>query len=481
MVNQIIDGQQILLKRKGTKRRNYMIKSGVSKYLLSKIKTTSIFNRETVSFQGNKKLPFYRWFPYKEGFSFQMVSKILNTSRLEFGEVFDPFAGSGTTLFAAREVGFNSFGIEIMPVGMAVYKARLAVESLSKDIIREEIKKIRTVDFSKAPVDEDCIYKHLKITERAFPEANERCLNAFRTYVAKDIKDSKLKVIFNFVGMCILEKISYTSKDGQFLRWDAIVGKGSGKYHKPKVYSFDEALNEFLELVLNDLNTLSTKDVNKDVEMELKHGNVFEVLPEIKSNRFNLIISSPPYCNRYDYTRTYALELAYLGIDETAIRALRHKMLSSTVESKGKEESLKGFYKERYGGEELSKIESTFTDNVILSDILKKLELLLNNKELNNPGIYKMVLNYFYEHAFIIYEMHRILKRGGHVYYVNDNVRYAGIDIPVDLILSEFAMKLGFDVEDIFVIPQKKGNSSQQMAKHGKTELRKCVYNWVKR
>jgi hypothetical protein len=63
---------------------------------------------------------------------------------------------------------------------------------------------------------------------------------------------------------------------------------------------------------------------------------------------------------------------------------------------------------------------------------------------------------------------------------VNDNVRYVGEEIPVDLILSEFAASYGLETEKIYVLDQNKGNSSQQMGAHGRSPLRKCVYLWRK-
>lgn len=71
-----------------------------------------------------------------------------------------------------------------------------------------------------------------------------------------------------------------------------------------------------------------------------------------------------------------------------------------------------------------------------------------------------------------------MLRPGALLFMVNDNVRYAGASISVDLILSSFAERLGFVVENILVLPNGKGNSSQQMGKHGKESLRKCVYVW---
>ena len=82
--------------------------------------------------------------------------------------------------------------------------------------------------------------------------------------------------------------------------------------------------------------------------------------------------------------------------------------------------------------------------------------------------------------AAVIFEMARILKPGGTVFMVNDNVRYAGVCVPVDLILSQIAEDIGFNVSSILVLPQSKGNSSQQMGGFGREALRKCVYVWRK-
>jgi len=76
--------------------------------------------------------------------------------------------------------------------------------------------------------------------------------------------------------------------------------------------------------------------------------------------------------------------------------------------------------------------------------------------------------------------MFRVIKKDGIVYMVNDNVRYAGETIPVDLILSDFAEAAGFNVDKIWILSNGKNNSSQQMGNHGREELRKCLYVWRK-
>ena len=103
-----------------------------------------------------------------------------------------------------------------------------------------------------------------------------------------------------------------------------------------------------------------------------------------------------------------------------------------------------------------------------------------NVEHLSNRNIISLVENYFTEMALIISELGRLITPGGSLLMVNDNVRYHGEEIPVDLILSDFAEQSGFHCETIWTLKQGKGNSSQQMGRYGRQEIRKCVYHWRK-
>lgn len=437
-------------------------------------------NRKLVSFQANKKTPFYNWFPYKEGFSADIVKLFINEYPKKNGLVLDPFSGTGTTLFSASSMGFDSVGIELLPIGIFVYKTREAANKVNLDDLLQEIEKLKVIDFSKSEIDEKIKFEHIRITEKAFPPETEKKLNAYLTYVNK-VKDDDIKQLLKFACFGILEPISYTRKDGQYLRWDSRAKKGKANFNKGKIFSFEEALHKKLNQMANDINTFRLMPrTEKSNGIELRMGSCLEILPTVEANSFDLVISSPPYCNRYDYTRTYALELVFLGVSEDEIRELRQSMLSCTVENKDKVELLKAIYSKNGQKQLFEQAEAAFSSNEALQEILEILKNYKQENKLNNPGIYRMVKNYFYEHAFIIYEMTRVLKKGGRVYYVNDNVRYAGETIPVDLILSEFAQEAGLKVKKIYKLPKGKGNSSQQMGKHGREEVRKCVYCWEK-
>lgn len=107
---------------------------------------------------------------------------------------------------------------------------------------------------------------------------------------------------------------------------------------------FDEAITQKLDEIIADLKCSPNgvfdffqTPVPKKGKISLKKGSCLEILPKLENDGYNAIITSPPYCNRYDYTRTYALEHALLCITEKEQVNLRQQMLSCTVESRAKE------------------------------------------------------------------------------------------------------------------------------------------------
>ena len=301
-----------------------------------------------------------------------------------------------------------------------------------------------------------------------------------RYLAAVESENEKVARVLLFALLCILESISYTRKDGQYLRWDVRSGRHLGKkgFHKGEIPSFDRAIAEKLRQIVTDLRAREMPESlfggdTTPASMRLYSGSCLTILPSLVPGIYDCVMTSPPYCNRYDYTRTYALELALLGVDESALVALRQQMLTCTVENRAKD--LLNL------NPQWAPAIAAADSHELLQAILAYLEAEKDAGRLNNAGIPRMVRGYFYEMACVIAECARLLKPDAPLIMVNDNVRYAGASIPVDLILSELAQSLGFAPLEILVLPNGKGNSSQQMGAHGRDPLRKCVYVWRKR
>lgn len=440
-------------------------------------------SRALVSFQANKTEPIFRWFKYKEGFSSSLVKYAFKKAGVEKGKILDPFAGVGTTLFVASSLGIDSLGIELLPIGIEVMAVRKYLSEGASEKVLNALKKWSKEQPWHSAENGNSL-PTLRITEGAYPDESNVLLRKYLNKV-EGIRDDDVRSVLHFAALTILEKISYTRKDGQYLRWDYRSGRTWGKkrFDKGRILPFDEAIVKTLREISSDLTNESYQKslfeveprINRRGEIQLVRGSVLDELPKIRKNSLDGIMTSPPYCNRYDYTRSYALELALLGVNEDELKNLRQTMLSCTVENREKEKLHEVFSVEVY-----ERAISAFQSHKLLQAILSYLNEQKELRLLNNNGIPRMLRNYFLEMCLVIFECARILKDGAPMIMVNDNVRYAGVNIPVDMILSDFAEEAGLDVEAIWVLPIGKGNSSQQMGQHGRSELRKCVYLWRK-
>jgi DNA modification methylase len=431
-------------------------------------------SRVLVSFQGNKSRPSYRWYKYKEGFSASLIDWFLNENDLNTGTILDPFAGSGTTLFVAAERGLRAEGIEILPICQQIIKKR---EILETKLSKQDVFDLQGVVSGKTwkKSNEKIALNELRITCGAYPADTKDGLEKFLAVIQKE-KNKNVRETLEFALFCILESVSFTRKDGQYLRWDDRSGRRVGvkkPFNKGNIPDFSTAIIGKIEEIIGDLqsNSLFENETERG-KIKLYEGSSLFIIPSLMADFYDGLITSPPYCNRYDYTRTYALELALLGVDEKGLVDLRQRLLSCTVENKAKD--LLGI------NPKWQKAIDVADNQELLQKILEYLEIEKAEKRLNNDGILRMVRGYFYEMACVIFECARVLKKNAPLIMVNDNVRYAGISVSVDLILSDFAQNLGFEVEKILVLPNGKGNSSQQMGAHGREVLRKCVYVWRK-
>lgn len=428
--------------------------------------------RRAVSFQGNRQLPGFRWMKYKEGFSADLVEGLLAEVQPE--SVLDPFAGLGTTPLIAAGRGLRATGIEIMPVGVRAAQAIAhAANGLDRGAFgRAAARLVKQVE-TGGPARPQHSFRHVPITERAFPEETEADLARARQSLAA-MRNREVAHLLDFACMSVLESVSYTRKDGQYLRWDYRSGRQlKSRVDKGDILSFAEALGGRLQQMQADLSALRSLYGRGVPTFVL--GSSLERLQDIPADSVDMVVTSPPYANRYDYTRTYALELAWLGYDRERFSGLRQDMLSATVENRSKERRLLDSYRDPVLVRDAVRM---FREQGGIREVADILRDHLN--ELGNPHVIRLIEGYFLEMAVIIAELARIVRSGGVVVMVNDNVQYHGEEVPVDLILSDFAEQVGFACESIRVLPRGKGNASQQMGRFGRREIRKCVYRWVR-
>lgn len=401
-----------------------------------------------VSYQGNKNLPILRLFKYKEAFSYQFVRDFFNNYKVSSKDyVFDPFCGMGTTLFTACVNGIPSIGTDKLPTGVFIADTLPKIIGLESKRIQEiyEQAKITLPDALEAEVAED-----VRIMKIAFPKENLIELKKWKSVIAQ--LNSPYKEIINLLYLSVIEPCSYTAKDGQFLRY----------LPKREVFKPTELLDRKIVDVEQDILNLQTFGWNKDFIMPAVYQGDTRDLSDIDFQREpTFIMTSPPYANRYDYTRSYSLELCFNFIDNfEELKKLRFGILRSHIEVKSE--------------------EGDASPHEALTEILACLEAKNEITKLNNDRIPIMLLAYFVDMHKVIKEWYRVCAKGAVVAMVVDNVRFEGELVPVDLILCDLAEREGFTVETI-IVARYKGNSSQQMGKYGRVPVRESITIWRKK
>jgi hypothetical protein len=246
--------------------------------------------RRLVTYVLNKDVPVYNWFKFKEGFSRQLVVELIaqfQLTRKDF--VFDPFAGCGTTLLTCKELGIAAAGIDVLPTSAFVAKVKL-LDWRDLDQLLSAVQQLMAIPFREPRIS----WPNVRIINLAFtPEVQSQIL-FFKEEIDKfapPIRD------FLMLGLLsILEAVSRTSKDGQFLR---LVEKSS-----PPVVR--DALRAILSTMISDLSQQQQILFKAGkVRANVSQGDARdERWAEQHHERIAAIITSPPYLNRYDYSRT---------------------------------------------------------------------------------------------------------------------------------------------------------------------------------
>jgi hypothetical protein len=306
----------------------------------NKVSVQPSLTRSLVSFQANKTRAAYRWYKYKEAFSAPLIEHLLSRHAPAAEKILDPFAGSGTTLFVSSDAGASAEGIELLPIGQQIINTRRLLEEFSPD----EIAALRRWSATRpwAHHEDRCPLPELRITRGAYPEAAKEGIERFMA--ASEKEGERIRTALRFALLCVLESVSYTRKDGQYLRWDYRSGRRQGRkrFDKGPIADFTRAVCAKLDEIVRDVEAFEqstelfpSERLRGDVRLHA--GSCLSVMPSLRADAYDALITSPPYCNRYDYTRTYALELALLGVGESELVQLRQEMLSCTVENRAKD------------------------------------------------------------------------------------------------------------------------------------------------
>lgn len=357
--------------------------------------------------------------------------------------VLDPFCGTGTTLVECKKLGIPSIGMEAHPMSYFATRTKLDwsldashLETTARKIAGDALARLEKqgiIDdpqpsliqergndrgFEELP---ECQRK-LLLTASINPLPLHKTLILLREIDAADYGAAHLRLA---LAKALVTTISN-------LHFGPEVGVGPAKSDAPVV-------STWLGLVLQTARDLRLLHEYGDTPATVHHADSRDAGRFLQKQSLDAVITSPPYPNEKDYTRTTRLESVLLGFirDKESLQALKRTMLRSNT---------RGVYK---GDDDDRWVENHSQIQRIASEIeARRLEL---GKTSGFEKLYARVTKlYFGGMARHLSSLRPYLKPGASLaYVVGDQASYLRIMIRTGQLLASIAEELGYEVERI--------------------------------
>ena len=378
-----------------------------------------------LQFRPNTEEAVHRWWPYVQGFSAGFVRSIAGRYGIGPGRaVLDPYAGSGTVPVVARAAGAASTGIELMPISAFIARAKQHWTVDPRELARAGDRLLRS-----APVADPAPLPFLRATTRQFASGPLESLRRLKT--ALDSFEGPDEIA-DLLRLSFAEILIPSSR----MRRSPCLGYGP----KPSVpRSAPVALfRRSVDRIVEDLARLEAS--------RARWGPRAEILEEdsrsarLRSEAYDLAVTSPPYVNGMDYVMNYKVELAWLDLVRSYddLRALKERMVACDNLPR---------VAARRGWE-----DPAVTGEPWLADLLARMRRNLAAKQGYRRGdMDGVVASYFADLRPTIARVFSALRPGGRFVVVNGDSLMAGTYLPGDLLFGRLAVQEGFEVESLEV------------------------------
>ncbi len=425
---------------------NQTIKRLIKQNLVPENKNS--FTEKDVTFSNSKTIPFQRWYPYIEGYSPDFVKSLIKEYEINDCLVYEPFSGTGTTIFAADQCGLTSVYSEVNPLLQFLTDIKIKVLKQSKSSRSCLSKELKTInkhffttieDYSE---DDGIKNSYLKAFGDSiyFPDDVFSTILKIRSYVDFLYLEGK-ELVADLISVAVfssLLSVSYLKKNGDVrFRTKAEILKGEMK-------RLEEVLPKKIDEIANDLMCFDFV-MNNTPEFILSNSKLTNCLNDL---RIGAIITSPPYLNGTNYFRNTKIELWFLRYlqDENDLRYFRDQALTSGIND----------VKREYANQ----IANEIVDNcTLLSETLVELE-----KQSYDSRIQLMVKCYFYEMFQVFNNVKQHLQPNAKILIdIGDSV-FCGVHVKTDKILIDILQSIGYELLDTKILRKRRSKNNSVLS-----------------
>lgn len=387
----------------------------------------------------------HEWYRFVLSFPPHLVRNYVDRFELTPGaRVLDPFCGTGTTVVECKKLGLAGIGVEAHPLS---HFASVTKCDWSPDPDKLEAVATSAAERALGVLDREGIIDdpqpNLVRETPTLVSLRTLAPDAFKLLLANSISPLPLHKT-----LVLRDAIAAAPKYQSHLRlalaralvstisnlhFGPEVGVGPPKQDAPVISAW---LGRVVQMA-HDLRGL--RKIHNEGEALIHHADSRALKPLLKAQSIDAVITSPPYPNEKDYTRTTRLETVLLGFisDKHALRSLKKTMVRSNT---------RGVYKQDDDHEWVSEIAEIA--RVAEAIEARRIEL---GKTSGFERLYARVTKlYFGGMARHLADLRPALRNGAMLaYVVGDQASYLRVMIRTGQILATIAERLGYEVVSI--------------------------------
>jgi len=244
--------------------------------------------------------PLHNFHPYPCKFPAFIPRTILKNFAKPGDIIADPFVGSGTTMLEATLIGLSSVGYDINPLSCLLAKVKATpikegelhiIDDFISDILSEYKKKKEISLFSYPSINH--WFQNNAIRELSFLKIR---INA--------ISKNKIRDLLSLILSSIIVRISNQESDTRYAAIDkGIKDLSTIKIFMNKAEEIRKIYSDFYRRTKNfNISTMTYQSDGRDLQ-------------KAKNNSVDLIVTSPPYANTYDYYLYHKHRKFWLDMD----------------------------------------------------------------------------------------------------------------------------------------------------------------------
>src|SRR5579883_3252814 len=400
------------------------------------------------TFKDSLRAPVHRWFTYPAGFSYKAVEEAFRMYDIKPGmTVYDPFGGTATTNIVASQQGIHSYGVEAHPFIHFVGRTKLFWNFAPGEILRQIDALVESIKISLREGNIAAIN-----VETIFPELVCKCYSREKLtylYICREVIRFLPPSPFQDFAKLGLTSLLRTLADVQ-TGWPYIAPKKERRTVAEKGnVDVVEKLRDQLYQMYSDIQEIR-RDSRFIGDAHFIFGDSRCRQGSIESASVDIVFTSPPYLNNYDYSDRTRLEMYFWGEAKSwgdITQKVRSRLIMSATTQ---------IARSRYDESQLLSADISAAVPHVAAELESKIGEL-SRRRLTKGGKKSydiMVAGYFNDMLKVFRETFRILKPGAHFLLILGDSAPYGVHIPTDVYLGEIGKAIGFshyNIEDLRV------------------------------